>query len=552
VHRPAILTDSNDEAVRDAARLLGVWSVVRRDERELADALRSTPGARVIIATTHNPIALRAIVARAAERGVPVVAGCTDDAARRRALEAGTDEWFRMPATGEEVAGRIRTALTRKAPVAHADARRADEPHAERILFDSLTGLPTLPMAIEEMRPHIVQRSEMVVVYCGFVRYAKVEELFGWETLDAVLETTAAAIRDYLARSVRGATRAMIAHAHDEDFIVFHVPEVGDTPPSDAAITRLIGAVRERIATHIEATHGPDIGALFDVVAGYAHVHYTPTARLERLIYRAVREAASAARSVEQHERARRVADLRACLRDRAIYIDYHPIVAAATGQVFGYEALARGFMRTLRSPEVMFEIAAHADLSWELARLCRNVALVGLTERIGSDAFLFLNVDPHDFADPGFADFDAHVPEPSRVVLEVTERTAIKDYPAFRAQFETYRQKGYRLAVDDAGAGYAGLGSIANLEPDFIKLDMSLIHGIDTNFIKQNLVETMVRYANEQGAMVIAEGVERAEEFDIVKSLGVHLVQGFYLHRSTTGAELHDSVPTTRSISAP
>jgi EAL domain-containing protein (putative c-di-GMP-specific phosphodiesterase class I) len=102
------------------------------------------------------------------------------------------------------------------------------------------------------------------------------------------------------------------------------------------------------------------------------------------------------------------------------------------------------------------------------------------------------------------------------------------------------FRERGFRFAVDDAGSGYAGLGSIANLEPDFIKLDISLINAIDTNFIKQNLVETMVRFANDHGAKVIAEGVERAEEYKTVRDLGVHFVQGFYLHRpsSRTGGE--------------
>ncbi|HYU53746.1 MAG TPA: EAL domain-containing protein, partial [Gemmatimonadaceae bacterium] len=116
-----------------------------------------------------------------------------------------------------------------------------------------------------------------------------------------------------------------------------------------------------------------------------------------------------------------------------------------------------------------------------------------------------------------------------------ITERTAIKDYPKFRGRLKEFRDKGFRFAVDDAGSGYAGLGSIANLEPDFIKLDMSLINCIDQNFIKQNLVETMVRFANEHGAMVIAEGVERKEEYEMVKSLGVHLVQGFFVHRPST-----------------
>jgi EAL domain-containing protein (putative c-di-GMP-specific phosphodiesterase class I) len=212
------------------------------------------------------------------------------------------------------------------------------------------------------------------------------------------------------------------------------------------------------------------------------------------------------------------------------VYIDYHPIVRADTKEIFGYEALARGVMRSLRSPEVMFDVAAEADLLWELGRLCRQKAIDGLEARLAEGQLLFLNADPHDFNDPAF-DENA-IKHPDRVVIEITERTAIKDYPKFRERLRAFRERGFRFAVDDAGSGYAGLGSIANLEPDFIKLDISLINAIDTNFIKQNLVETMVRFANDHGAMVIAEGVERAEEFRTVQSLGVHLVQGFFLHR--------------------
>ena len=179
-----------------------------------------------------------------------------------------------------------------------------------------------------------------------------------------------------------------------------------------------------------------------------------------------------------------------------------------------------------------MFEVAAEADLIWELSRLCRSRAIEGMGSRLSGDELLFLNVDPSDFADPEFAaTFERDVRDPSRIVIEITERTAIKDYPKFREKLKGFRDLGYRFAVDDAGSGYAGLGSIANLEPDFIKLDMSLINCIDTNFIKQNLVETMVKFANDQKAQVIAEGVERAEEMETVKSLGVHLVQGFFIH---------------------
>jgi EAL domain-containing protein (putative c-di-GMP-specific phosphodiesterase class I) len=277
--------------------------------------------------------------------------------------------------------------------------------------------------------------------------------------------------------------------------------------------------------------HGSEIAALVDIYVGHAHVRHTPKVRLERLIYRGIRDAANASRSIEQREHARKVSDLRESLRTRGVYVEYHPIVVTNTRQVFGYEALARGSMRSLRRPEVMFEVAASADLVWELSRLCRSRAIEGMKSQLRDGELLFINIDPHDFSDPDFNEAELDVEDPRRIVIEITERTAITDYPKFRERLAAFRERGYRFAVDDAGSGYAGLGSIANLEPDFIKLDISLINGIDENFIKQNLVETMVRFANDQGAMVIAEGVEREEEYQAVKLLGVHLVQGFLLH---------------------
>jgi EAL domain-containing protein (putative c-di-GMP-specific phosphodiesterase class I) len=182
-----------------------------------------------------------------------------------------------------------------------------------------------------------------------------------------------------------------------------------------------------------------------------------------------------------------------------------------------------------------MFGVAEEANLIWELSRLCRARAIEGIPTHLEPQQLLFLNIDPHDFRDPTFRYLDVGelgIDRPDRIVLEITERTAITDYPAFQEYLRTFREQGFRFAVDDAGSGYAGLGSIANLEPDFIKLDISLISGIDTNFMKQNLVETMVSFANDHGIKVIAEGVERDEEWQTVKSLGVHFTQGFLFHK--------------------
>ncbi len=529
-----LLTDSNHPSVDEALLQLEGWELARVSSAELAEAAGTRAGVRAVIVSSNDPAVLRSVVERAHECGISVVVACDDDAARRRAIELKAEEWYRSPAVPEEIAQRVRGAVARGQPMTAANADRVERVEYEQMLHDSLTGLPTLPVVIERSRNLFKERGELVVLYLNFVRYSKIEEIYGWEKLDAVLETTAAAVREFLDDTALSTSRVMVSFTNDDDFIFFHVPAAGVAAATENEITDMVARLQRHVGGRIEAQHGEDIAALFDIYVGRAHVYYDPKIRVERLIYRGIREAANASRSIEERERARRVADLRSSLRDRGVYVDYHPIVLADSKEIFGYEALARGVMRSLRSPEVMFDVAAEADLVWELSRLCRARAIEGMDSRLHGNELLFLNVDPHDFSDPAFNENEVKTPE--RVVIEITERTAIKDYPKFRERLRAFRERGFRFAVDDAGSGYAGLGSIANLEPDFIKLDISLINAIDTNFIKQNLVATMVKFANDHGAMVIAEGVERAEEFKAVRELGVHLVQGFFLHRPSHG----------------
>ncbi|MDQ3696850.1 MAG: EAL domain-containing protein [Gemmatimonadota bacterium] len=524
-----LLTDAGSADVAEAAAQLRTCRLELRKGDDLVAAIDSVPDLRAIVLTTDNPTLQRLAVDRARARHVPIVMACADETARRRAVELRVEEWYRVPAPPEEIAWRIHSAMGRVAPSGSELASRVAQVEYEEMLFDTLTGLPTLPVMIERTRAAFKERGEMAVLYLHFVRYSKLEEIYGWEKLDGVLETTAAAVREFLDQNRLRSTQMMVSFANDDDFVFFHVPAEGRSA-ADANLSDIAARLQEHVGARLEAGHGEEIAALVDVYVGTAHVYNNPKIRLERIIYRGIREAVNAAKGVEERERGRKVSALRETLHNGGVYIDYHPIVLADTEAVFGYEALARGVMRSLRSPEVMFEVAAEADLVWELSRLCRRRAVEEMDTRLGPDHLLFMNVDPHDFADPMLVGLD--VRDPRRVVIEITERTAIKDYPKLRERLQGFRDRGFRIAVDDAGSGYAGLGSIANLEPDFIKLDISLINCIDTNFIKQNLVETMVRFAEDHGAKVIAEGVERAEELDTVRRLGVHLVQGFFLHR--------------------
>jgi EAL domain-containing protein (putative c-di-GMP-specific phosphodiesterase class I)/GGDEF domain-containing protein len=544
-----LLTDTEDASVAEAVSRLDGWRVERLPHSPPADASEFA-GVRLVLMYEQNPSALRLWTEYAHSVGVPVVAAVNDDASRRRAVELRVEEWYDRDASPDEIASRIRSALARGVATTSDAVGRAERTEFQEMLHDTLTGLPTLPVAIDRIRAQFKERGELVVLYLNFVRYTKIEEIYGWEKLDAVLETTAAAVREFLDGTAWTSAKLMVSFTNDDDFIFFHVPAAGVAVATQGEIAEMASRLQTHVAGRIEAQHGEEITSLIDIYVGSGHVYYNPKIRLERLIYRGIREAANASRSVEELERARRVADLREAIRERGVYVDYHPIVEAETKRIFGYEALARGVSRPLRSPEVMFDVAAEADLVWELSRLCRARAIEGIATRLKADELLFINVDPLDFNDPAFNELEIENPE--RVVIEITERTAIKDYPKFRDRLKAFRDRGFRFAVDDAGSGYAGLGSIANLEPDFIKLDISLINSIDTNFIKQNLVEGMVRFANEHGAMVIAEGVERAEEFETVKALGVHLVQGFFLHKpSGAPASTRGSNPQLAPVGA-
>ena len=468
-------------------------------------------------------------------RGICLVAAARGVDQARQAARAGVDQWLLLPSTAEEVHARL-WAVGLTARRADADARDAAEHlRYEELLYDRYTGFPTLPVMLERGREMLERRGRMTVLYIEFVRYSKLEEIYGWEKLDEVLQTTAGAVREFYDRQAGDQENVlMVSHTGDDDFIFFlDLPD--SVEQADRRINEMAQALESHVRTRLEAGHGEDVAGLFEIYIGSATLFRNPKIRPERLIYRGIREAAAAARGVESRERSRKVADLKTTLREGAVYIVYHPIVVTETREVYGYEALARGSLRALRSPEVLFGVAEEANLIWELSRLCRKKALEGIEEHLQGNELLFLNIDPHDFRDPSFRYLDVDelggVEHPERIVLEITERTAITDYPKFQGYLREFRERGFRFAVDDAGSGYAGLGSIANLEPDFIKLDISLISGIDTNFMKQNLVETMVQFANDHQIKVIAEGVEREEEYETVKRLGVHLTQGFLFH---------------------
>lgn len=512
------------------------------------DSARDAPdlegGTEILVVEAGTPLEIEEIRALYDEFKIGIVAACPDPPLCDSESLARADQWVLLPASADELVLRIKAAHNRR--TGQRSARQEEDLidliRYRELLFDKLTGFPTLPVVIQHAREILDTHGELTILYIHFVWFSRLEELYGWQKLDDVLETSASAVQEFYDEEHPSSENLMlVAHAADDDFILFtHLPTVANV--AEQRLRTLATEMERHLRSAIERVHGEDVATLGGVYVGTASVSRNPKIRAERLIYRGIREATTSAQGALEWEQTRKIDDLRETIRDGAVYMEYHPIIRTNNEQVYGFEALARGVKRELRSPEVLLEVAAEANMLWELGRLLRTRAIQGISQTMREDQFLFLNIDPHDFNDPQFRELDPAqfgIEDPASIVLEITERTAIKDYPRFQGYLAEFRERGFRFAVDDAGSGFAGLGSIANLEPDYIKLDISLISNIDTNFLKQNLVETMVSFAENQGVQVIAEGVERREEFDTIRQIGVHLTQGFLFHRPSPAAEL-------------
>lgn len=229
---------------------------------------------------------------------------------------------------------------------------------------------------------------------------------------------------------------------------------------------------------------------------------------------------------------------------DRAmdsLHIAYQPIVAWSQKKVFAYEALLRSREPSLPHPGAVIEAAERLGRVYDLGRRIREKAIEPLS-RMDPDASLFLNLHPSDLRDDTLFDTTSPLAAVAhRVVLEVTERASLDGMHDVRERVASLRKMGFRIAIDDLGAGYAGLTSFALLDPDVVKLDMGLVRGIDLEPKKLTLVRTMITMCKELGICVTSEGIETIGERDELANAGCDLMQGYWF------AKPGEAFPTPR-----
>jgi len=227
-----------------------------------------------------------------------------------------------------------------------------------------------------------------------------------------------------------------------------------------------------------------------------------------------------------------RVDALAESIADELFDFAYQPIVRSHDQSVFAYEALCRPRHEAFPHPGVLIQTAELVGRIRELGRVLRRRAVAEIG-KLSPESLLFVNLHPHELYDPNLQKVEPWLADlADRIVLEVTETADIEDYDRLKAVLSKLADFGFRCALDDLGAGYSGLSSLALIEPDFVKLDMQLVRSAIADKRARRLVQHILEFSAEEGMQVIAEGIEHEEERDILVEMGCPLLQGYLFGR--------------------
>jgi diguanylate cyclase (GGDEF)-like protein len=217
------------------------------------------------------------------------------------------------------------------------------------------------------------------------------------------------------------------------------------------------------------------------------------------------------------------------------LYSVYQPIICIQSAAILGWEALIRGPENShFHKPDSIFPFAEREGLLFALEKICRESAFNNLGE-LGQGQKIFINVHPNTINGPAFTKgetiriIQSFNIKPKNIVFEITEKNYIKDFISFNKTLTHYRNQGFLVAVDDVGGGFSTLQSIAEIRPDYIKIDMSLVRQIHKDWVKTALMEAFVAFAEKMGSEIIAEGIEDAAELAALVNIGVHYGQGYF-----------------------
>jgi EAL domain-containing protein (putative c-di-GMP-specific phosphodiesterase class I) len=405
--------------------------------------------------------------------------------------------------------------------------------------------VPTYHERLAELASQLSARGSLGLILIDASPLAAVENKYGSAAYEEVRQRVFKVLAEQRGKDYRAEDLLVLDEPRGLRFMLFLEPKRRKTLPFTSTDLR---AIRLRLGRSL----GPSISrAAFPylktaprVEVGQGLALHNPLVQTQRIIHRLLddaRDSADLERRAELLQMRERLQDV--IIRERVVTA-YQPIVLIKNRTILGYEALSRGARGTgLETADDLFGAAEDHELLVELDRLCRRRALLS-SARVPSSARIFVNTLPGTIRDPQFRgkpliDFlDKTQVSPDRIVIEITEKLVIENYSLFREAMAYFTDLGMSFAVDDVGAGYSGLESIARLKPHFLKIDTNLVRDVHESLVNREMVKAILSLGSGIGATVIAEGIQGADEASALLAMGVDYGQGYYLARPEPGPE--------------
>jgi EAL domain-containing protein (putative c-di-GMP-specific phosphodiesterase class I) len=360
------------------------------------------------------------------------------------------------------------------------------------------------------------------------------EHLQGFEVVDEVYRVVSNALQQSRGDLLRGDDFISISSLGDA-FLIVLSPSRENAFITEDDLLVVKTRLQEKLLAQLEKELESRLLRKVDLFVGYSRLTQSPKIRFKRALLDAVASATKTVEDERDEIRSHLREQFDAVMAQEQVTCVFHPIVNLKDFEAIGYEILSRGPRESeLHRPDALFEMARSEGRVAELDLLCRRTACHA-GEHLPEHALRFINTEPltmflHSHGDSFVQEFVDVTPSSVRglTVIEITESGVIDDFDRMREMVRQLRAHGFRVAIDDAGAGYAGLQTMVEIEPDFIKLDMSLIRGVDTSVVKQRLVRTLRDFCREAAITLIAEGIETVRQLETLRQLGVTHGQGF------------------------
>lgn len=406
--------------------------------------------------------------------------------------------------------------------------------------FNKNLQLPTIINEYPNLEAVFIENQYLACITVQVSHLQKIEYQYGSDLYGKMLSRITDLLKNLKETAFRNDDIFVIDLVELDTFVIF----LSTPRDKNTRILDHLEPIAERARVHIEQEvfrmFYPYLKEYSRPAIGYGLIIKNPMINNMRLIMQLINDSREMGNFlINKHEYNSRYT-LQKIIIEQQIYSVFQPIVDMETLEIIGYEALSRGPQDTeFASPLLLFTFAAECGLSFELDRLCRKSAF-GSIRKLKTDKKIFVNTLTMTIHDPEFR--GAYLKElledlkikPENVVFEVSEKMAIDNYDMFRSAMRDYTDIGIVHASDDIGTGHSDLERIMELNPGFMKIDLSFVKDIDKNYIKQEIVKAMVNLAEKIGSLVIAEGVETKEEYEKLRELKVTYGQGYLFARPT------------------